>query len=302
MSRGRAHSTPRRPPGKPSAGAATPSPYRRQMRMPYPDCRRPARGFTLVELLVVIGIIALLVAILLPVLSQARKSGRAAVCLSNLRQLHGALVLYGTDNKGAVPIGYRRTKQFNSMIYSATTGRYVLFGKLYETGLASDGGTFFCPSEQNATFKWDVPENPWPPGEDANASTNTFSGYASRPIVELPDDWANPPADFGPFRLPKLQTLGNDAILADVMNSPDRLDTRHVDFVNVLDAGGSAAKFERERFPQAFPVETTDDSGRPQSLGDFDGGFEDLPPPAGWPPDPQWNDEQDALWATFDRQ
>ena len=258
------------------------------------------RAFTLVELLVVIGIIALLIGILLPVLSQARKAGRATVCLSNLRQVHAAFVLYGNDNRGVVPIGYRRTKQFNSMIYSGTTASYVLFGKLYESGLTSDGGTFFCPSEENPRFQWDVPENPWPPGEGANATANTFSGYASRPIVELPDDWANPPPALQPLRLPKLSRLGNDAILADVMNSPDRLDTRHVDFANVLSAGGSATRFDRERFPEAFPVETVDDLGRPLLLGDFAGGFEDLPPPAGWPPDPQWDDEQDAIWAKFD--
>ena len=260
------------------------------------------RGFTLVELLVVIGIIALLIGILLPTLSMARAAGRNAVCLSNLKQVQAAMVLYALDADDQVPIGYRRTKQFNSMIFSATTDAYVLFGKLHEAGLTDSGGTYFCPSEQRPNFMWDVPENPWPPGENGNSGTNTFSGYACRPEVELPDNWGAPPAGFGPLRVPTLSQFQGKAILADVMNSPDRLDTRHVDFVNVLWADGSASDFARKSMPQSFPYTAPDDLGNPTDYGDFaGGGFEQLPPPAGWPPDPSWNDEQDAIWRAFDR-
>jgi prepilin-type N-terminal cleavage/methylation domain-containing protein len=57
-------------------------------------------GFTLVELLVVIGIIALLIAILLPVLSRANDAAKRANCLSNVRQLTIAWLSYAYDNKG----------------------------------------------------------------------------------------------------------------------------------------------------------------------------------------------------------
>jgi len=61
------------------------------------------RGFTLVELLVVIGIIAVLVAILLPALQKARSAANAAVCLSNLKQMGTAWTMYTTENKGRLP-------------------------------------------------------------------------------------------------------------------------------------------------------------------------------------------------------
>jgi prepilin-type N-terminal cleavage/methylation domain-containing protein/prepilin-type processing-associated H-X9-DG protein len=114
-------------------------------------------GFTLVELLVVIGIIALLVSILLPTLNSARDSAQSVKCLSNLRQLGQATIGYTADNDLALPPGFISNGYSNAAFghnRAATSWPVELDDYLGTTDDDSGGQAisqvFECPSEQIA--------------------------------------------------------------------------------------------------------------------------------------------------------
>jgi prepilin-type N-terminal cleavage/methylation domain-containing protein len=106
------------------------------------------RAFTLIELLVVVAIIAVLMGLLMPALRAAREHGQRAVCLSNLRQLTAAWIMYADDNDGklvnAMTKGDRPWVQWSENYDEATQERAILRGALYRYCL--DKGLYKCPS------------------------------------------------------------------------------------------------------------------------------------------------------------
>jgi prepilin-type N-terminal cleavage/methylation domain-containing protein len=97
---------------------------------------RPGHAFTLVELLVVVGIIGVLVALLLPALSKARASGQTALCLGNLRQIMNAFQLYENDNKQRLPDPTASQQSWESLLQTYLQSREPFHcpsdGGLYE--------------------------------------------------------------------------------------------------------------------------------------------------------------------------
>ncbi len=109
-----------------------------------------ARAFTLIELLVVIAIIGILASMLVPAITRAKESGRAAKCLNNLRQIGLALQLYVGDNDNRMPVMRDRTYGTNAVPPpppALPSPDVVLARQLAGTNI------WLCPSDRDQVFQ-----------------------------------------------------------------------------------------------------------------------------------------------------
>ena len=131
--------------------------------MTQPMTRQSRAAFTLVELLVVIGIIALLISILLPALSKARESAMNVACLSNLRQIGAASLMYANENKGYLPGWSNRPDPsrpgnympdapagFGGQHWTQAVGKYVNAKFIYNDANNNRVPIFRCPKDEDA--------------------------------------------------------------------------------------------------------------------------------------------------------
>jgi prepilin-type N-terminal cleavage/methylation domain-containing protein len=135
------------------------------------NSHHPAVGFTLIELLVVIAIIAILAAVLLPVLADAKRKALRTTCLSNMRQIYSGSILYAGDFRDYYPIttvgngningqfNYLLGEHYTRYAYSSGNPNTPVpanynaddqnLGYLYAGNYLANPRTLFCPSFDN---------------------------------------------------------------------------------------------------------------------------------------------------------
>jgi len=138
------------------------------------------RGFTLVELIVVISVISLLMAIILPALSGAKRQAKAVVSMSNQRQVTAAINLFASGNNERYPesvatIGFG--SNWNWTDPTRLTGNRRRSPQLhramseYLRGYIDDAGVMYCP---NAPRKYGYLQQAWQAGDDWNNPETSF--------------------------------------------------------------------------------------------------------------------------------
>jgi prepilin-type N-terminal cleavage/methylation domain-containing protein len=147
------------------------------------------RMFTLIELLVVIAIIAILAAMLMPALQQARKQALSAQCIGNLKQIGLGYNMYANDYADWLPFpcgGIHNRNGYANFLGSTPGGQYTLWlmGDLYDEGYVDSGKVFYCPTNTWVRGIYSEQFLPWINKETAGV---LYGGYVQR--------WAGPMGD-----------------------------------------------------------------------------------------------------------
>ena len=192
----------------------------------FPKLRKPRNGFTLVELLVVISIIAVLLAILMPSLRMAREQAKSILCASNLRQTGLGFMLYAIDYNGYTVPNTICYSQYGPMLIRDNYNQHpVNLGTLYVYNYLKTPGVYYCPSATDPRHKLDTIINPWWEYHDYEDIKNYYTYTSYYYYIRVPDTFWNFPlydklkarglADNFYQTWRKADELGNKAILSD---------------------------------------------------------------------------------------
>ena len=240
---------------------------------------RSQTAFTLVELLVVIGIIGLLMGLLLPTLSKARATARATQCANNMRQLGAFYLLYAQQNEERVPLGVsvsgpvqlpypsinRAPGDAEKAGYFTNRNHYLwawgrpsaAAGPLLICGLLKRGNAkiCYCPADLHGEgFEFDTAANIWPERDGKlleGEPIHTRIDYAVRPVMDTA--WGHD-SDHLTVTYPYMPRLFRQKTFAIMGELPQVPPANHgsgaTTFINVLYADGAVRPCHARKYDE----------------------------------------------------
>ncbi|CAN5583272.1 hypothetical protein BH09PLA1_BH09PLA1_08290 [soil metagenome] len=224
--------------------------------------RRNSRAFTLVELLVVIGIIAVLIGVLLPALNKARQSANNIKCMANLRSIGQAINIYATVSKGVLPYGYwDGSNPYGSGVVDArrTDWRLLVQSTLSKQSAdnytdAANSGAYTSKLATDVFTDVDVPDN---------IGVLSYAAHPRlMPVLNIRDPiffTTGKTIWLSPYKLSRIRRAAEVLLIADANLAPLN------QFANRMQANATLGFIDKKAFnggPGATPTNLLDDYSR----------------------------------------